>query len=286
MSNKGYFQKILVAIDGSQTCLLAEELVVILAKKFQSKVSVVHAVPEQLLDLGVKAPYGDIPKSVLGEISEWFVKKGEDILNNAQALFSEEGVEIDARLVHGDSAENIISLAADEKYDLIVIGNRGETEAEAFSLGSNAEKISRHAECSVLIIKEKTKISKILVAVDGSENANKGLQYGVQLAQKFNAEIMVMNVMERGFFGLKPKVAQDIGERILSKAAEEVKGTSATKRLEFGNPAEKIIEVANKEKYDLIVVGSRGLSRTKRFFLGSVSDDVCHHAHCSVLIVR
>jgi len=281
--NKSYFQKILLAVDGSQTCLLAEELIVVLAKKFQSKVTVVHAVAEQLLDL---TPYADVPKSVLGEVSEWFLKRGEEILGNAQALFSEEGVEIDARLVHGDPAEKIISLAADEKYDLIVTGNRGETEVEVFSLGSNAEKISRHAECSVLIIKEKTKISKILVAIDGSENARKGLQHAVQLAQKFNAEITVMNVMERGLFGLKPQVAQNVGERTLSKAFDEVKGASATKRLEFGNPAEKIIEIANKEKYDLIVVGSRGLSRTKRFFLGSVSDDVSHHAHCSVLIVR
>jgi nucleotide-binding universal stress UspA family protein len=246
---------------------------------------VAHAVPEQLLDLGVKTP-SDIPKAVLGEISEWFVTKGEEILKNAQALFNEEGVKIDARLLHGDAAEKILGLVTDEKYDLIVLGNRGETEAETFSLGSNAEKISRHAECSVLIVKEKSVISKILVAVDGSENANKALRYAVELAQRLNAEVTVMNVMERRLFGLKPKVAQNVGEQILSKAFDEVKGVNATKRLESGNPAEKIIEIAHKEKFDLIVVGSRGLSRTKRFFLGSVSDDVSHHAHCSVLIIR
>ena len=57
-------------------------------------------------------------------------------------------------------------------------------------------------------------------------------------------------------------------------------------QLEFGNPAETIIEIAEKGNYDLIVVGSRGLSSVKRFFLGSVSDDISHHAKCSVLIVR
>jgi len=276
----------MVAVDGSRTCLVAEELVVVLAKKFQSRVTVVHAVHEQLLDLGAKTPFGEIPQPVVKEITEWFVQKGEEVLRNTQALFSEEGIEIDAKLAYGDPAESIISLAANEKYDLIVIGNRGETEAEVFSLGSNAEKISRHAECSVLIVKEKTKISKILAAIDGSENANKALQQAVQLAQKLDAEVTVVNVMECGLFGLKPKVAQDVGERILSKAMDEAKVVKVTKRFEFGNPAEKIIEIANKENYSLIVVGSRGLSRTKRFFLGSVSDDVSHHAHCSVLIVR
>jgi len=286
VSSKSLFQKIIVAVDGSHTCLMAEELAVVLAKKFQSKVTLCHAVPEQLLDLGAKTPFGDIPQPVVKEISEWFVQKGEEVLRNAQALFREEGVEIDAKLAHGDPAESIISLAADEKHDLIIIGNRGETEAEVFSLGSNAEKISRHAECSVLIVKEKTKISKILAAVDGSENASKAFQRALNLAQRLDAEITVMNVVEKGLFGLKPEVAQDVGERILSKAAGEVKGAKVTRRLEFGNPAEKIIEIANKERYDIIVVGSRGLSRTKRFFLGSVSDDVSHHAQCSVLIVR
>jgi nucleotide-binding universal stress UspA family protein len=65
-----------------------------------------------------------------------------------------------------------------------------------------------------------------------------------------------------------------------------VKGAKFDKKLEFGNPAETIINVAEKGKYDLIIVGKRGLSTVKRFFLGSVSDDVSHHAKCSVLIVR
>lgn len=286
MPNKSYFQKILVAVDGSETSLHAEELTAVLAKEVQSKITVAHAVPEQLLDLSAKTHYADIPPAVIKEISEWFVKKGEEILDNAQALFGEEGLTVDARILHGDPAENIISLASVEKYDLILLGNRGETEAEAFSLGSNAEKISRHAECSVLIVKEKSKISKILVAIDGSENARKALQRAVQLGQKLNAEITAMHVIESGLFGLTPELAQNVGEKLLSEAVEEAKAINLAKRLDFGSPSEKLIETSKKEGYDLIVVGSRGLSRVKRFFLGSVSDDVSHHAPCSVLIVR
>jgi nucleotide-binding universal stress UspA family protein len=85
---------------------------------------------------------------------------------------------------------------------------------------------------------------------------------------------------------LKPEVVRKIGESILSDAAAKVKGLKLNTQLEFGNPAETIIEVAEKGNYDLIIVGSRGLSNVKRFFLGSVSDDVSHHAKSSVLIVR
>jgi len=239
-----------------------------------------------LVDLSFVPTYVNVPKSVLDEITDWFVKKGEDILKNSQALFSEESVSIEARLAYGDAAENVVSLASEEKFDLIVMGNRGETEAEIFSLGSNAEKIVRHADCSVLVVKAKTKISKILAAVDGSESSTKAFRYAVQLAQAFNAQITIMNVVDRGFFRVTPHVAEDIGSRILSQVAEEAKGINVMKKLESGSPAERIIEVAKKENYDLIAVGSRGLSRTRRFLLGSVSDDISHHAHTSILIVR
>lgn len=53
-----------------------------------------------------------------------------------------------------------------------------------------------------------------------------------------------------------------------------------------GQPAEVIIDIANQEQADLIVVGSRGLTGIQRFLLGSVSSRVSEHAHCSVMIVR
>ena len=57
-------------------------------------------------------------------------------------------------------------------------------------------------------------------------------------------------------------------------------------RCEGGHAAEQIVRIACDEDVDLIVVGSRGLSEWKALLLGGVSDQVAHHAHCSVLIVR
>lgn len=53
-----------------------------------------------------------------------------------------------------------------------------------------------------------------------------------------------------------------------------------------GDPVDRILDAADKQSAELIVVGSRGLSSTGRFFLGSVSDGVLHHARCSVLVAR
>jgi len=286
MKSESYFKKILVPVDGSHSCLHAEELAAAIAKDFKSKVTVIHVVSHELLHAGLELRYR-VPPSVRTEITNWLLQTGKKIVWDAEALFKEEGVEVDARVIeYEDPAETVIRVAKDEEYDLIVMGNRGETEVEVFSLGSMAEKVFRHAECPVLIVKQKTKLSKILVAVDGSESAEKALEYAVQLAKKHKAKVTLLNVGESKLFGFKPEVAREVGEHILSDAAAKVKGLKLNTQLEFGNPAETIIEVAEKGNYDFIVVGSRGLSSVKRFFLGSVSDDISHHAKCSVLIVR
>ena len=286
MKSESYFKKILVPVDGSHSCLHAEELAAAIAKDFESKVTVIHVVSHELLHAGLELRYR-VPPSVRTEITNWLLQTGKKIVWDAEALFKEEGVEVDVRVIeYEDPAETVIRVAKDEEYDLIVMGNRGETEVEVFSLGSMAEKVFRHAECPVLIVKQKTKLSKILVAVDGSESAEKALEYAFQLAKKHKAKVTLLNVGESKLFGFKPEVAREVGEHILSDAAAKVKGLKLNTQLEFGNPAETIIEVAEKGNYDFIVVGSRGISSVKRFFLGSVSDDISHHAKCSVLIVR
>lgn len=70
-------------------------------------------------------------------------------------------------------------------------------------------------------------------------------------------------------------------ERLLAEGLSDVE----TVLLE-GDPVDRVAEYADTHRPDLIVVGSRGLSTAGRFFLGSVSDGVLHHAHCSVLVVK
>lgn len=281
-----YFQKILVPVDGSHSCLHAKMLAALIAKKFQSKVTVIHVVTHEFMHPELKAQY-QLPPSILHEIENSYLKAGRKIIRNAEELFREEGMEVDARLVtYEDPAETVLELVKEEGYDLVVIGNRAKTQAERFSLGSVSEKVARHAACPVLVVKQRPKVSKILAAIDGSEHADQALEYAIQLAKKHRAKITLLHVEQAKLLRLEPKAIESVGERILSDAATKIEEVDFDKRLEFGSPAETIIKVAKKENHDLIIVGSRGLSSVKRFFLGSVSDDVSMHARCSVLIVR
>jgi len=286
MVNGLYFRKILVPVDGSRGCLQAQEVAVSFAKNFKSNVTVVHVVSHDLLHAKERA-YREVPIPIVTEITNWFSEAGRKILADAEALFKEEGIEVDSRFVeYEDPAETIIHVAKDEGYSLVVMGNHGENEADTSSLGSVAEKVARYAECPTLIVKEPTSMLKILVGVDGSEHAAKAVECTVQLAERNEAEVTLLHVGESKLFSLKPNLMMEIGERILSEAAGRVEGVKARTQLESGNPAKTIVNVAEKGEYDLIVVGSRGVSGVKRFFLGSVSDYVTRNARCSVLIAR
>lgn len=144
--------------------------------------------------------------------------------------------------------------------------------------------------------------SKILLASDGSEGALKAARVAADLASKYCSEITVVHVFTMpvtplpfvGAPGLEidPLVAtryaeevQEAVERRTGRVLEEA-GVPYTTRHETGHAPEVIVSIAQTGGYDLIVVGSRGLSNFSSFLLGSVSDRVSHHAHCPVLIVK
>jgi nucleotide-binding universal stress UspA family protein len=290
MSSKQFFRKILVPVDGSHSCLHAKMLAVLIAKKFKSKVTALHVASHEFMHPELKAQY-QLPHSILHKIDEAYLDAGKKILRNAEEMFTEAGIDVDTKLVSfEDPAEYILEIVKDEGYDLVVIGNRAENQSERYSLGSVTEKVARHAECPVLIVKKKPKVKKLLTAVDGSKYADKALEYAVQLAKNYSANLALVHVEEDRLIRVGGPQVEDcvgtVGECILKDAATKAEGVSFDQKLEYGSPAEVIIKIAKKADVDIIVVGSRGLSSIGRFLLGSVSDDISIHARSSVLIVR
>ncbi|MBM9500405.1 universal stress protein [Leptospira sp. 201903071] len=140
-------------------------------------------------------------------------------------------------------------------------------------------------------------IKKILVPVDGSESSKKALEMGIALAKASSASLTILEVVEEfgplpGYYEKAPEgkdrvkwISEQRFEKIHSTLDEspEIKWDRLV--LE-GYPADTIVETAAKGKYDMIVIGSRGLSAVGRFLVGSVSDRIVHHAPCSVTVVR
>lgn len=141
-------------------------------------------------------------------------------------------------------------------------------------------------------------IKKILVPADGSEHADRALDFAIDLAQKYSAEILILTVVQYGSittedprsFDLIANAINDAHKKVLSAALEKAKkaipGLKVTTKLIEGYPADQIIETAEKENVDLIVMGRRGQSHLTHTLLGSVSDRVADLCPCALLLIK
>ena len=134
---------------------------------------------------------------------------------------------------------------------------------------------------------------RILLAYDGSESANRALEKAAELAEGDGRGMTVVSVAETFDLGragsrIVPEDEDQERKRELADTVERLSARGVKVRAveRKGDPAAMIVDEAEKEHTELIVVGTRGLSAAKRMVLGSVSTAVVQHAPCSVLVVR
>ena len=136
--------------------------------------------------------------------------------------------------------------------------------------------------------------TRILVATDGSREAELAVTTAADLAKSTDSELHVVHVGElRPTFLAQteeePAELQREARRLLDeqeRRVEEAGGTVKEAHLRQGRADEEIVDLAESLGIGLIVMGSRGRGRIRRALIGSVSDSVVRHAHCPVTIVR
>jgi nucleotide-binding universal stress UspA family protein len=144
-------------------------------------------------------------------------------------------------------------------------------------------------------------IGSIVVGTDGSDTANEAVRQATELAKALGAKIHLVSAFEpvgnQRLREERQQVPEDmswmVNERedvnaTLKEAAERIEGdgVQVESYARQGDPADAILDVAEEQNADLIVVGNKGMSGAKRFLLGSVPNKVSHHAPCSVMIIR
>jgi nucleotide-binding universal stress UspA family protein/nitrite reductase/ring-hydroxylating ferredoxin subunit len=206
-------------------------------------------------------------------------------VERAEAAARAEGLEPEVVLRDGVAAEDIVEVADVREADLIVLGSRG-LSLGAQIIGTVAAKVSRHAPCDVLLVRERPvgqrvegamPYARMLLATDGSSTADRAARKGYALATRLGASVTL------AFVG-HPKT----GELILKDTAATIgEGAAPAAMLILqGDPAQAIMEAAAREGLDLIVVGNRGLAGAKGLFLASVPKKISEYAPCDVLIAR
>ena len=179
------------------------------------------------------------------------------------------GPRAEARLLQGVPWSSLSEAARDEAVDLVAIGTHERSRAAGIVIGSVATYLLHESPCSVLIARPAELPEEfprsIVVGFDGSQDAVAALAAAGELAEGHGAELTVLAAA---------------GEQKL--ALEPIRALAPTAVVDHRPPVEAL--VAESERADLLVLGSRGLHGLAA--LGSVSERVAHRARCSVLVMR
>ena len=141
----------------------------------------------------------------------------------------------------------------------------------------------------------------MVVGTDGSETAGEAVRQASELAQKMGARVHLVSAYEPvpegrlreerqqvpGDLQWMVNPREDVSATLAEAAKDlEAQGVQVETHAREGDPADAILDVAEEQGADLIVVGNKGMTGAKRFLLGSVPNRVSHHAPCAVMIIR
>jgi nucleotide-binding universal stress UspA family protein len=207
----------------------------------------------------------------------------------------------------GDPGTEIVSAAEQSHADLIVLGARGASAVKRFLLGSVSEYVCHHASCPVLVVrtgepdeaaKQTIPFQRILIAVDGSDLSQAAVRSMAALPLGEGVQVLVLSVQStinpshmdivQTMGGLWSNETRRLKEHV-EWAQTELKRVTpnvTTEIVEGAQIAHDILEKAESWHADLVVIGDRARNPISRFFLGSVSNNVLRHAHCSVWVQK
>lgn len=256
----------------------------------------------EVLSVVETARVWDVPSLVDG-----LREAGADAIRSASDRLRPGGFEVSSCLLMGDPKDLIVDRARDIHADLVMLGSRHIAGLSRFLLGSVAAAVARFAPCSVEIVRpaaggEPGTNLKVLVATDGSECSRlairsiaerpwpQGTEFQVVSAMEMHAPLVGLpyfrpSAMEqlRADAARRAEEAEMAAERVLTDAGLK---TSGTVLVPTAPAKELILQKAEEWGAGLIVCGSHGHRGWSRFFLGSVSEAIASHAHCSVEIIR
>jgi nucleotide-binding universal stress UspA family protein len=283
------YERIVAGTDLSSTAKVATDRAASLAKALSAPLILVHA--------------GSDPGESLGEFGDSY------------------GAEIE--LVRGNPVDALIGAAESKPGSLLVVGSVGMSGTRRFMLGNVPNKVSHSATTDLLIVKtdpppkQVDTYSRIMVGTDGSETAMSAVDRASDLAYALGAHLLIVCAYDppsdaelermaasagsisaqwnadRSLRDVPDEFrwriagaaqAQDVLERSEEHAARH--NVDAEVRTIKGSAAEVLISTAKEEDFELVVVGSVGMTGAQRFKLGNVPHRISHHAPTDLLILR
>src|ERR671915_1319005 len=208
------------------------------------------------------------------------------ILAKARDSAERYGVTAETEARAGEPGETIARVAGDVRADLIAVGDVGMGKARRLRLGGVAERTAHSAPCDVLIVRTRRRVRKtadqrvyrgIVVGTDGSPTATEAVRKAFDLGMMFEIQVNVVYVAGDEL----------VGSIVLERAtAAKPDWVPFSTRIVHGSPADKLIETAEGEDGDLMIVGNKGMVGRRRYIMSSVPVELAHRAPRDLLIAK
>jgi len=290
------FDSILVPTDGSEHATRAAEHGAALARAFSASLHVMAVIDTRTA--GGPFSGGDFEDETLDRMTA----DAEDTVTAITDTVDAAGT-IQTTIRTGNPAEEICAYRDDHYIDLIAMGTHGRTGVGRYLAGSVTESVVRQADVPVFTVRateqsrETDTYDDILVPTDGSTAATAAVEPACEIAAQFDSRLHALNVVNLGDVATGSEYTlptdlidtleaqgEKVTERIAARARES--GVETVTQVVDGFPAADILDYAEENDIDLIVMGTAGRTGLNRFIMGSTTERLIRHADMPVLAVN
>lgn len=291
-------ERILVAVDLSETSILALREAHELATARGATLAVVHVTPH-LVDIQALFPqnYG----ANMTALAEAEAATGLEVERHVAEL--DPGAKVPIFIERGQAYAEIIRRAESWSATLIVVASHGRTGLSRALLGGVAERVVRYAHCPVLVTRQSRSEKVVIAATDLSDQSLPALARGAEEARLRGARLVVVHAVDTAgasylasagtLFGATATVPPVEVQRATRDGLSELLrqamarfGASGESLVLDGAPVAEIVRAAESFHAELLVVGAHGRTGIARIALGSVAEQLVRLSPCSVLAVR
>lgn len=278
-------EKILVPVDINAGFKEQLNLATKIAKSYNSEIIIMCVISEEVRD---------------DKIKELLFNAITVSLNQAKELVEELGIRINKPIIeYGKPVDKILKIAIKEDVNLIVMGLENQSGKEKYRLGNNVEKLIRHSDIPVLVVKagQGVEISNILCPVDFSDPSRHALKNAILLSKQFKASLRILGVVEpvsskslrlnvdwekENAYWLS-QLEKEMGEFVQEF---DLKKVDYKIDLQTGVIHQEILRIIAEHKHDLLIMGTTGRSGISRVLMGSVTEKVTREIPCSFITVK
>jgi nucleotide-binding universal stress UspA family protein len=283
--------KILLAVDESDN---ANEAVRLLQYFSTDRLVVLHAINVPKPAYPMMVP--EVAAELYQDLERSMRTDGERLLDRTVSILPLHTGPVTKVIQIGSPAEVILTTAEQENIDLIVMGARGLGPIKERVFGSVSHRVLAAAPCAKLIVSRPVKtVQKVLLPLRSSSDTEDAIRFLELSPFRQPVEVCLLSVLPTihpnwgtAALAAEPLQAREVenAEAFLHATANQLKrmGYSVRSHVLMGTPIESILEQAQGQRADLILMGSRGRRGVLRLVLGSVSHAVLHSAPCPILV--